>query len=125
MNHPESFETIVKACKATSNFLPAWQKFANTLFFVAVLPQDPEAATGGYDFIVDVSEMTKGPAVVIAETIDHLESPATNKAVRLNGTKLITMLPADVGILVVFGDGTFGIPADLVGWLRGNIKIGG
>jgi hypothetical protein len=124
MNQPESFETIVKACMKTSDFLPAWQKFANTMFFVAVLPNNPVAASGGFDFIVDDSEKTKGPAVVIAESIEHLENPATNKAIRINGTRLITMLPVDIGVLVAMSDGMFGIPADLVGWLRANIEPG-
>jgi hypothetical protein len=123
MNQPESFETIVKACRATSEFFPAWQKFANTIFFVAVVPEDLAAATSGFDFVLHTSEKTNGPAVIIAETIDHLKNPATNKAVRMNGTKLIALLPADVGIVVALSDGAFGIPADLVQWLRTNIKV--
>jgi hypothetical protein len=124
MNEPESFETIVKACTKTSDFLPAWQKFANTMFFVAVLPDNPEAANGGFDFIVHISEKTKGPAVVIAETLEHLKNPATNKAIRINGTRLIAMLPVEAGVLVALSDGAFGIPATLVGWLRATIETG-
>jgi len=122
MNQPESFEKIVKACRATSDFLPAWKKFANTFFFVAVLPQLPDADSGGFDFVVHDSEKTRGQAAVIAENLDDLKNPATDRAIRINGTRLIAMLPVNLGILVAWSDGAFGIPANLVAWLRANIQ---
>jgi hypothetical protein len=121
MNQSKSFEDIVKACKVTNDYLPAWEKLANTEFFIGVLPQDTGNQTSEFRFVIHKSSNGE-PAVIISENLEQLNSSATSKAIKMHGGKLISMLNPQVGILIALNDGVFGIPVSVVAWLRASIQ---
>ena len=121
MNSSVSFEDVVKACKATNDYMPAWEKFVNTEFFVAVLPQDAGSQTRDFRFAIHNSPKNE-PTVIVSESMDYLNSSATDKAIKMRGANLISMLNHQVSILVALSDGAFGIPVILVAWLRASIQ---
>ena len=121
MNSSDSFEGVVRACKVSNDYMPAWEKFVNTEFFVAVLPQDAGSQTSDFRFAIHDSPKNE-PAVIVSENLEHLKSSATDKAIKIRGANLISMLNHQVSILVALSDGAFGIPVNLVAWLRASIQ---
>ena len=116
-----SFEKVVSACKPSNDYLPAWEKFINTEFFIAVLPQDTGNQTRNFHFVIHNSPKD-GPTVIVSENFDYLKLSATGKAIKMRGANLISTLNHQVGILVALSDGAFGMPANLVAWLRAGIQ---
>lgn len=122
MDFSESFEKVVRACQASNDYMPVWEKFINTEFFITVLPQDTGSQTSDFRFVIYNSPKNDEPTVIVSETLDYIKSSATNKAIKVRGATLIFALNHQVGILVALSDGGFGIPANLVAWLRAGIQ---
>jgi hypothetical protein len=117
-----AFEGIVRTAKQTGEYMPAWESFVNTEFFVGVLPHDAGNQTSDFRFVV--REGPRGePMVIVSEDLSRLESPATDKAIKVRGGNLVSMLNPEVGILVALSDGGFGMPVDLVAWLRACMQV--
>ncbi len=121
MEFSESFEDVVGACRVTDDYMPAWEKFVNTEFFIAVLPQDVGRQTSDFRFAIHNSPKDE-PTVIVSENLEHLNSSATDKAIKMRGANLISTLNHQVSILVALSDGAFGIPVNLVAWLRASIQ---
>jgi hypothetical protein len=121
MKSSGSFEKVVRACQATNDYMPAWEKFVNTEFFVAVLPQDSGSQTKDFRFAIHNSPKNE-PTVMVSEELEYLKSSATDKAIKMRGAILISTLNHQVSILVALSDGAFGIPVNLVAWLRASIQ---
>jgi hypothetical protein len=116
------FERIVLSCKATGNFMPAWERFVNTRFFVAVIPADSGPKTSDFRFQILKNPQDGKPCIAISEHLDKLSSTQGQKAIQEIGAKLVTMLRPELGILIALSDGAFGLPPELVGWLRSSIQ---
>ena len=121
MEHLESFEDIVRACKATGDYMPAWEMFVNADFFVAVLPQDVGNQTSDFLFVI-LKSQNEEPAVIVSENLERLKLSETDTAIKMRGANLISTLDHQVGILVGLSEGAFGIPVKLVSWLRASIQ---
>lgn len=103
--------------------MPAWEKFVNTDFYIAVVRNDEGPQTSDFQFVVKPSVQHDGkPIVIISEEVQRLECPQTSEAVKMKGAALIGMLHPEVGILIALSDGGFGMPADLVAWLRASMQ---
>jgi hypothetical protein len=117
------FEVAVKSSKVTGDYLPAYGCFANTKFYVAVVRLDSGAQTSEFCFVVKSSPEDQGrPCVLISEELSRLEGVHSSDAILLSGGKLVELLNPEIGILVALGDGAFGMPVDIVRWLRGSIQ---
>lgn len=119
-----TFEQTVKAAKASDDFLPVWDQFVRTAFFVGVLPQDDGPQTENFLFQVRTGPRGE-PMVMVSEDLDRLQTREVGRAIRMHGGDLVSRLNPDVGILVALSDGNFGIPVDLVGTLRAAIQATG
>ena len=124
MTGNDTFEQSVKAATASQDFIPAWEMFVRSAFFVAVLPQDEGVQTS--DFLFQVRDGPRGePMVMVSEDLDRLQAREVDKAIRMHGGELISMLNPGVGILVSLSDSDFGIPVDMVATLRAAIQATG
>jgi hypothetical protein len=121
MNPSESFEKVIKAAKATGDYTPAWEKFANTEFFVPVLTQDSGNQTRDFHFAIHGSPQGE-PSVLVSEDLEYLKASPIQKTIKIRGEKLISILNPQVSVLVALSDGAFGIPANLVAWLRASFQ---
>ena len=122
MTNISAFEIIVRAAKQTGNYMPAWESFINTEFFVGVLPQDAGSQTSDFRFVV--LEGPEGePMVIVSEELDRLDSPATDKAIKVRGGHLVSLLNPEVGVLVALSNGGFGMPVDVIAWLRASTQV--
>jgi hypothetical protein len=119
----EIFENVVRACKKSGNFMPAWESFVNTEFYTAIIQKDNGLQTGDFQFQVKTSPQGNGePMVFVSEVLERLDGMGTATAIKLKGAELVRMLNPEVGVLVVLSEGGFGIPAGLVAWLRESMQ---
>jgi hypothetical protein len=116
------FERILQSCKASGNFMPAWERFINTQFFASIIPQDSGPKTSSFQFQLLRSPQDGGPCVPISEHLQKLSVTQGQKAIQEFGGKIVTMLNPEVGIIIALSDGAFGMPANLVAWLRASIQ---
>jgi hypothetical protein len=117
------FESILVACKATGDYTPAWERFANTYFFVRVNTNDNGAKTSDFRFHIFQNRQDGKPYISISEHMQNFSVTEEQKAIREVGGKLVAMLNPEVGIAVALSNkGAFCMPPDLVGWLRASIQ---
>lgn len=116
------FEQIVKSCKAANDYMPAWERFLNTAFFVSVIRHDSGAQTQDFRFVLNTNTPDGMPCVIVSEELHRLQNLHSFEAIKLSGGKLIEMLNPDVGILIALSEGGFGMPKNLIGWLRASIQ---
>ena len=117
-------ETAILEARDTNDFMPVWELFVNTHFYVIVIPNDEGSQTSDFTFaIFQNSETENKPFVIVSELLERLENSSSNKAIKIPGAELIQLLNPEVGIMVSLEDGAFGIPKDQVQWLRESIQI--
>ena len=116
------FERIVLSCKSTGDFMPAWDKFLNTWFFVSVIPKDSGPQTKDFQFQILRSPQDGKACISISEKLQRLSVIQGSQAIKEVGGKLIAMLNPEVGVLIALSEGAFGMPPDLVGWLRASTQ---
>lgn len=116
------FEQVVISSKASGDYMPAWECFVNTEFFVPVIRSDVGKQTKDFRFVVQNNPQDKKPYVIVSEELGRLENPHSAEAIKIKGAALIEQLNPEVGILVSLSNGGFGMPADLVAWLRASIQ---
>ncbi len=116
------FERIVLSCKSTGDFMPTWEKFLNTWFFVAVIPRDSGPKTEDFQFQLLKSPQDGKACISISEKLQRLSVTQGSQAIKEVGGKLIAMLNPEVGVIIALSDGAFGMPSDLVGWLRASTQ---
>lgn len=118
------FERAVLNAKTTQDFMPVWEAFVNTQFYVSVIPMDSGSTTENFRFSVFQSEGTQNqPAVLVSESLERLgPNSSSSKAIKMAGAKLVQMLNPELGIVVGYRDGGFGIPKEQVQWLRESIQ---
>lgn len=108
--------------KSSGDYARAWECFVNTEFFVPVVRFDAGEQTKDFRFVVQTNPQDESPLVIIAEELERLQNPNSAEAIKIRGGKLIELLNPELGILVALSDGGFGMPADLVGWLRSSLQ---
>ncbi len=122
IEHLSIFERAVIEAKTTNDFLPVWNLFINTRFFVIVKTDEKNSTTNNFVFSIFNSQETKdSPMVLVSEKIERLENPGSNKAIQVTGAELVKMLNPEVGIMVGTADGGLGIPKHLVQWIKNSI----
>ena len=118
------FEAIVKSCKTTGDYMPAWEAFANGDFYVEVIQKDEGQETADFEFVATPfgAPTAREPMIMIAENVQQLARTQTRQAIRINGAILIGLLAPEAGILVKFDGEYFVMPKDVVAWLRAGIQ---
>ena len=117
----ETFEQVLTAAEADGAFTPAWKKFVNTRFFVAVVRP---AGADARQFTLHLAPAAQGgePAVLISEVRAQLERRHGGDMATLSGAEVVRMLRADGAILVALSDRLFSIAKDRVDWLKKGIE---
>lgn len=117
----ENFEQVLAAAQAGSSLHPAWKKFVNTRFFVAVLaPADAEAeAEAGAAPVLCLPGGAQ--PVRIAETRERIDAVDGGVLLALAGADLVRLVPDGVGVAVVLSAHTFDIAASRIAWIRNSI----
>jgi hypothetical protein len=119
-------EKKIQSCKVTGDFGPVWEQFVNTRFFVPITRRDSGAQTADFRFLVLSSPKDGKPVVPISEDLQRLHVFKGSEAIQELGGKLIAMLNPEVGILIALGDdGAFGVPVEILQWLRTSIQLPG
>lgn len=117
------FEETVQKARETRDFMPVWNSFINTMFFVSVIPLGESPESSDFRFSIFQGPATKNkPMVLASEKPERLSGDDKVKAIRLQGGKLIGLLNQEVGIVVALNDGAFVIPGEQVQWLRSSIQ---
>ena len=117
------FERILLQAKQSQEYMPVWEAFVNTQFFVVATPMDSGETTKNFRFSIFNSPESKNqPMVIISESLDKLSNSSSDNAIKITGAKLVQMLNHEVGIVIAFSDGAFGIPKEQVQWLRESIQ---
>ena len=116
------FEHLIGTCKTSGDFMPVWERFVNTFFFVSVIQNDAGAQTKDFRFQLLKSPQDGAPCIIVSEHLSRLAATQGTTAIKELGGKLVAMLQPGVGILVAIDDGAFGIPPDQVGWLRASLQ---
>lgn len=115
-------ETVLKAMES-KDYLPAYEKFVNSRFFIGVHRSDAGPGTLDFRFDVISNEGNVESYVIIAEDICRLKNTRTTDAIQITGVELAQMLNPEVGIMVALeSGGAFGIPKELIQWLRESIQ---
>jgi len=119
-----ALEEVVLESKKTNDFMPVWDLFVNTQFYVVTIPLDSGDKTSDFKFSIFQSLETENqPVVIISEDLSRLDrNSSSDKAIKVSGAKLIQLLNAEVGILLALADGGFGLPKEQVQWLRASIQ---
>ena len=118
------FENAVNKSKISNEFMPVWELFVNTHFFVITVPLDSGNQTSDFRFSIFQSPETQNqPVVIVSEVLERLgKNSSSTKAIKVTGAKLIQLLNTEVGIMIALNDGAFGIPKEQVQWLRASIQ---
>lgn len=117
------FESAAITARETNEFMPVWELFLNTEFFVLVIPLDSGEQTSDFKFSIFKSPETQNePVVLISEEIERLHHNENVKAIKLRGGKLIQVVNSELGIVVALTDGAFGIPKEQVQWLKASTQ---
>lgn len=115
----ENFEQVLAAAQAGASLHPAWKKFVNTRFFVAV--HAPAGGNAGHTLRLPDG----GQPLRISEVRERLEQGAAGEdglLLALAGADLVRVLPDGVGIAVALSGQTFDIAASRVAWIRKSIE---
>ncbi len=115
----ENFEQVLAAAQAGPSLHPAWKKFVNTRFFVAV--NAPAGEHAGHTLRLPDG----GQALRISEVRERLDPGADGEGgllLALAGADLVRVLPDGVGIAVALSGQTFDIAASRVAWIRKSIE---
>jgi len=117
------FEKVTLEARKTQDFMPVWERFVNTEFFVSIIPLDSGKQTSDFRFsILNGPGTNTEPVVLVSENLQRLSIAESGKSIKLRGGKLIQMINPEVGIVVVLSDGAFGIPKERVQWLKSSIQ---
>lgn len=122
-------ESAIMAAQESGDYMPAYQLLVNTDFFVPVLRKDQGATTKDFRYAVR-GDLRDEPVLVISEELARLHAQATDeaieqgtaRAIKMRGSKLITTLHPEVGIIVALSNGGFGMPAKTVAWLKKSMQ---
>ncbi len=115
----ETFEQVLTAAQAAGSLSPAWKKFVNTKFYVAI---DRSPDNDHKNFTLHWREHDGQPAVTISEEPTRIDAQPGNALVALSGAEVVRRLRAGDGILVALSDRAFSIARDRVEWLRNGIQ---
>ncbi|ODU92755.1 MAG: hypothetical protein BGP23_14855 [Lysobacterales bacterium 66-474] len=111
------------SCKATEDYTPAWERFANTYFFIRINSKDSGPKTSDFRFQVFHNRQDGKPYISISEHMQNFSVSEEQKAIREVGGKIVAMLNPEVGITIALSNnGAFCMPPGLVGWLRASIQ---
>ena len=125
MNTSESFEHSVKESIKTGDYVPAWKALVNAEFFVPVSVRHVDAETEGFNLYVQKNPQNGEPCVFVAEQEACLQAVPSGKTIKMRGGQLVSMLKPGISIVAVFNEGGFGVPLDVIAWIRSNIKPAG
>jgi|GEM_PF-2710019 len=90
----------VHAAQEADDFLPAYEAFINTDFYVGVYRQGDETPTRDFRFDVITNSQNSQPYVAVAPALDHLHKGQAEEAIQIRGAQLIRELDPAVGIPV-------------------------
>ena len=116
-----SLDKAIEIAKTTNDYMPVWQEFVNTKFYVLTTPLDEGDKTSNFKF--NIYSIKGQPTIILSESIDRITATEiNNKAIQVAGGKVIKMLNPDVAIMVALEQGGFGLPKDIVDWLRKSLS---
>ena len=120
------FETVLKTSKAINEFMPVWELFGNTKFFVPIIQDDSGESATGFLFFTIAYPDSNSPSVMISEQLERLANMQAESAICITGTELIKMLHAEVGVVINTNlpdeNSIFVIPKGAVQWLKESIQ---
>lgn len=122
MTTSESFEQAVKESIKTGDFVPAWKALVNAEFFVPVTVRNVDAETEGFNLYIQKNPQDGAPCVFVSEQEACLKEVPSSRTIKMRGGQLVAMLRPEVSIIALFNDGGFGVPLDVIAWLKSNIK---
>jgi len=119
-----SFEAILLVSKKTGDFMPVWESFVNTQFFVVIVRQDDGQKTKDFRFSVFNNPVDEKPYVLVSEYLERLDNAQSGEAIKVSGAKLVQLLRPELGIVIggLKDGGAFAMPNDRVQWLRESIQ---
>jgi hypothetical protein len=116
-----SLDKAIEVAKTTDEYMPVWQEFINTKFYVLTTPLDEGDKTSNFRF--NIYTIKGQPTIILSENLDRIAATGIeNKAIQVSGGKVIQMLNPDVAIMVALEQGGFGLPKDIVDWLRNSLS---
>ena len=123
---PSEFEAVLKTSKAINEFMPVWELFVNTKFFVPIIQDGSGESATGFLFSIIAYPDNNSPSVMISEQLERLANMQTESAIYITGTELIKMLHAEVGVVINTNlpdeNSIFVIPKGVVRWLKESIQ---
>lgn len=120
-----NFETILKSSKDANDYMPVWELFVNTKFFVPIIRDDNEESITNFKFLIIGYPESNSPSIVISEQRGRLTIAQTDSAVHITGAQLLKMLNPEVGIILNTSlpeFNLFGIPKEITQWLNKSIQ---
>lgn len=121
MENTSDFELSVINATHTVNYDDVWNLFLSTEFFVRIIQRDIGGQTENFLFAIHKSQDGK-PMVMASEKLSRLALKDAGEAIKVRGGHLISILDPQVGILIALSDAVFGLPANLVAWLRTSMQ---
>jgi hypothetical protein len=116
------FEILAIQCKVSGNYMPAYEKFVNTRFYVGIIPAPPGEPADNFRFILGKSPEDNGPCVIVSETQDRLQKQKAKQHLHIMGSELVRKLNPQVSILVALSDRGFGINTKTVNMLKVSMQ---
>jgi len=119
------FNMRLYTAKQDDNYMPVWEAFVNTKFFVPVHPAEGQSETIS-DFRFAVHELGPGnPGVTIAEDLELLRlNNLPDTAIQMGGAKLVQSLHPKIMVAIALpNNDVFMMPADHLQWLRDSMQL--
>lgn len=117
----ESFEQLISAAMASSDYKPVWARFVRTRFF-APMHQPTESAAAALRVLP--GQKDGKPLLLITQEREKLTADSSDDAPLLSGAEIVRQLAPGVAIGVVLTKGVFTIPAKLVDSIRSKLEAG-
>jgi len=116
-----NLDKAIEVAKKNNDYMPVWQEFINTKFYVLATPLDEGDKTSNFRF--NIYNIKGQPTIILSENLDRIAATGgEEKAIQVAGGKVIQMLNPDVAIMVALEQGGFGLPKDIVDWLRNSLS---
>lgn len=116
---PESFEQLISAAMASSDYKPVWARFVRTRFFA---PMHKPAESAAAELRVLPGQKDGKPLLLVTQEREKLAADSAPDAPLLSGAEIVRQLAPGVAIGVVLAKGVFTIPAKLVDSIRAKLE---
>ena len=118
----EQFEEIVKKCKVSGDYMPAWELFVNTKFYVGIHRLDSGDVMRDFRFLIFDSPNDGSPCLIVSEVLERLSKEKSKDWLCMTGSELIRKSRPGLSILVALSDAGFGVPSNVIEWLRKSMQ---